>query len=158
MWTMIWLLELHFLGNTEEVGWALGAGTEAGKLEDFPSQAFPFSDLFLWLVLTLHASQFLDLRNEDNKSHLTCRLLCSSSEMLTVTITTALAGTYWVLTYGCDVGLGPAWALFIHVALPTNIIVLIIQISKQKHSRKSEVWCHMTAKRQSWGSRTFCML
>lgn len=43
---------------------------EAGKLEDFPSQAFPFSDFILRLVLTLHASQFLDLRNEDNKLHL----------------------------------------------------------------------------------------
>lgn len=158
MWTMIRLLELHFLDNTGEVGWALGAGTEAGKLEDFPSQAFPFSDLFLRLVLILHAFQFLDLRNEDNKSHLTYRLLCSSSEILTVTITTALAGTYWVLTYGCDVGLGPAWALSIHVALPTNIIVLIVQMAKHKHSRKSVVWCHMTGTWHRWGSRTFCML
>lgn len=159
MWTMIRLIELRFLGNTEEVGWALGAENEAWSRKTL-SQAFPFSDLFLRLVFIFHTFQFLNLRNGDNKLHLTYRLLCSTSEILTVTITTALAGTDCVLTYGCGVGLGPARALLIHVAVPTNtIIVLMVQMAKQKPSQKWLAWCHMAAKWHSWGSRPFfCLL
>lgn len=101
------------------------------------SLAFHFSDLFLGLVFIFHAFQFLNLRNEDNKSHQTYRLLCSSGEILRVTITTALTGSYEFLTSGRGVGLSPVWALLIHVALLANmIIVLIGEMAEQKYSWK----------------------